>query len=269
MKNTIVKFSLTALAAFTLAACGSSGGSSDNTAAPSNEQKTQATPSKTNQPTSNSTEANQNQTFTGSAFVISEQDDKVQVKNVKFNDANINQLEVDGQKITLTNSGRSEDSSWQDLGDTDVCCGGKYENVRMGVSLSNGPAEDDILFYNGAPTQNMPVTGLASYKGDSIISGENIEADRESDIDVAKGQSSFDVNFGAKTLSGSITADNAPTINISANISGNSFEGTAKSTKLTDGAVEGKFYGNNAVELGGLAKANDNSWGAGFVGKKQ
>ena len=39
MKNAIVKFSLTALAAFTLAACGSSGGSSDNTAAPSNEQK--------------------------------------------------------------------------------------------------------------------------------------------------------------------------------------------------------------------------------------
>ena len=38
MKNAIVKFSLTALAAFTLAACGSSGGSSsDNTAAPSNE----------------------------------------------------------------------------------------------------------------------------------------------------------------------------------------------------------------------------------------
>ena len=269
MKNTIVKFSLTALAAFTLAACGSSGGSSDNTAAPSNEQKTQATPSKTNQPTPNSTKANQNQTFTGSAFVISEQDDKVQVKNVKFNNANINQLEVDGQKITLTNSGRSEDSSWQDLGDTEVCCGIKYANVRMGVSLSNGPTEKDILFYNGAPTQNMPVTGLASYKGDSIISGENIEADRESDIDVAKGQSSFDVDFGAKTLSGSITANNVPTINISANISGNSFEGTAKSTKLTDGAVEGKFYGNNAVELGGLAKANDNSWGAGFVGKKQ
>ena len=267
MKNSIVKFSLTALAAFTLAACGSSGGSSDNTAAPSNEQKTQMTPSKTNQPTPNSTEANQNQTFTGSAFVISEQDDKVQVKNVKFNDANINQLEVDGQKITLTNSGRSEDSSWQDLGDTDVCCGGKYENVRMGVSLSNGPAEDDILFYKGIPTQNMPVTGLALYKGDGIILFNDISDD--SDEDTVVGQSSFDVNFGAKTLSGSITADNAPTINISANISGNSFEGTAKSTKLTDGAVEGKFYGNNAVELGGLAKANDNSWGAGCVGKKQ
>ena len=267
MKNSIVKFSLTALAAFTLAACGSSGGSSDNTAAPSNEQKTQATPSKTNLPTQNSTKANQ--TVTGSAFVISGQDDKVQVKNVKFNDANINQLEVDGQKITLTQPGFYS-GGWQRIknriNDTAVCCG-KYANVRMGVSLSNGPAEDDILFYKGIPTQNMPVTGLASYKGDSIILSDDIDDD--SDEDAVAGQSSFDVNFGAKTLSGSITANNVPTINISANISGNSFEGTAKSTKLTDGAVEGKFYGNNAVELGGLAKANDNSWGAGFVGKKQ
>ena len=264
MKNSIVKFSLTALAAFTLAACGSSGGgSSDNTAAASHDQKTQVTPSKTDLPTSNSTEANQNQTFTGSAFVISEQDDKVQVKNVKFNDANINQLEVDGQKITLTYPGIYA-GSWQRINNTAVCCG-KYANVRMGVSLSNGPTEKDILFYNGIPTQNMPVTGLASYKGDSIISSDDIS----DDSDAVAGQSSFDVNFGAKTLSGSITANNVPTINISANISGNSFEGTAKSTKLTDGAVEGKFYGNNAVELGGLAKANDNSWGAGFVGKKQ
>ena len=261
MKNSIVKFSLTALAAFTLAACGSSGGSSDNTAAPSNEQKTQATPSKTNLPTQNSTKANQ--TVTGSAVVISGQDDKVQVKNVKFNDANINQLEVDGQKITLTYPGIYA-GSWQRVNNTAVCCG-KYANVRMGVSLSNGPTEKDILFYNGAPTQNMPVTGLASYKGDSIILSDDIS----DDSDEVAGQSSFDVDFGAKTLSGSITANNAPTINISANISGNSFEGTAKSTKLTDGAVEGKFYGNNAVELGGLAKANDNSWGAGFVGKKQ
>lgn len=266
MKNSIVKFSLMALAAFTLAACGSSsGGSSDNTAAASHDQKTQVTPSKTDLPTSNSTEANQNQTFTGSAFVISEQDDKVQVKNVKFNDANINQLEVDGHKITLTSPGNA--GTWQDLGDTAVCCGKKYDNVRMGVSLSNGPAEDDILFYNGIPTQNMPVTGLVSYKGDGIILFNDIGDD--SDEDAVEGQSSFDVDFGAKMLSGSITANNTPTIDISANISGNSFEGTAKSTKLTDGAVEGKFYGNNAVELGGLAKANDNSWGAGFVGKKQ
>ena len=265
MKNAIVKFSLTALAAFTLAACGSSGGSSDNTAAASHDQKTQVTPSKTNLPTQNSTKANQ--TVTGSAVVISGQDDKVQVKNVKFNDANINQLEVDGQKITLTQPGFYS-GGWQRIknriNDTAVCCG-KYANVRMGVSLSNGPAEDDILFYKGIPTQNMPVTGLASYKGDSIILSDDIS----DDSDAVAGQSSFDVDFGAKTLSGSITANNVPTINISANISGNSFEGTAKSTKLTDGAVEGKFYGNNAVELGGLAKANDNSWGAGFVGKKQ
>ncbi len=40
MKNSIIKFSLTALAAFTLAACGSSGGgNSDNTAAASHASK--------------------------------------------------------------------------------------------------------------------------------------------------------------------------------------------------------------------------------------
>ena len=141
MKNAIVKFSLTALAAFTLAACGSSGGSSDNTAAASHDQKTQVTPSKTNLPTQNSTKANQ--TFTGSAFVLSEQDDKVQVKNVKFNDANINQLNVDGQKITLTYPGIYS-GGWQRVNNTAVCCG-KYANVRMGVSLSNGPTEKDIM----------------------------------------------------------------------------------------------------------------------------
>lgn len=205
MKNAIVKFSLTALAAFTLAACGSSGGSSDNTAAASHDQKTQVTPSKTNLPTQNSTKANQ--TFTGSAFVLSEQDDKVQVKNVKFNNANINQLEVDGQTITLTYPGIYA-GSWQRINNTAVCCG-KYANVRMGVSLSNGPTEKDILFYNGAPTQNMPVTGLVSYKGDSIILSDDIG----DDSDAVAGQSSFDVDFGAKTLSGSITANNAPTIN--------------------------------------------------------
>ena len=202
MKNTIVKFSLTALAAFTLAACGSSGGSSDNTAAPSNEQKTQATPSKTNLPTQNSTKANQ--TVTGSAFVISGQDDKVQVKNVKFNNANINQLEVDGQTITLTYPGIYA-GSWQRINNTAVCCG-KYANVRMGVSLSKGPTEKDILFYNGAPTQNMPVTGLASYKGDSIILSDDIS----DDSDAVAGQSSFDVDFGAKTLSAERSPHNFP-----------------------------------------------------------
>ena len=114
-------------------------------------------------PTQNSTKANQ--TVTGSAFVISGQDDKVQVKNVKFNDANINQLEVDGQTITLTQPGIYS-GGWQRIknriNDTDVCCGTKYKNVRMGVFLSESPTEDDILFYNGAPTQNMPVPGLAS-----------------------------------------------------------------------------------------------------------
>ena len=56
---------------------------------------------------------------------------------------------------------------------------------------------------------------------------------------------------------------------IDANISGNGFSGTAKSDLLnSQGTAEGKFYGENAKELGGLVKANDNSWGAAFAAKK-
>lgn len=36
----------------------------------------------------------------------------------------------------------------------------------------------------------------------------------------------------------------------------------------SQGIAEGKFYGENAKELGGLVKANDNSWSGAFAAKK-
>ena len=48
MKNTILKFSLTALAALTLAACGSSGGSGDSATDNGQNQINSATPSNNN-----------------------------------------------------------------------------------------------------------------------------------------------------------------------------------------------------------------------------
>ena len=56
---------------------------------------------------------------------------------------------------------------------------------------------------------------------------------------------------------------------VDAKISGNGFAGTAKSALLnSQGTAEGKFYGENAKELGGLVKANDNSWSGAFAAKK-
>ena len=59
MKNTILKFSLTALAALTLAACGSSGGSGDSATDNGQNQINSATPSNNNpvQASSNGTGA--------------------------------------------------------------------------------------------------------------------------------------------------------------------------------------------------------------------
>ena len=272
MKNSIVKFTLTTLAVLTLVACGSGGGdSSPSSSSVNNTQKQQAksvkptVPSQPTTPEKKTTKENQStdEKSTGGALVISGQDDKVQVKNVVLTDSNIKELSIDGRRIKLAYPGIYADG-WQIVNGTNVCCG-KYENVRIGAVMSQGPGESDIIFYNGIPTKNMPQSGSVSYKGDSIISGADIN-----DEDYVSGKSNFTVNFDSKKLSGSITANSMSAINVNADISGNSFKGTAKSSQFTsEGKVEGKFYGDNAAELGGLAKGNDNSWGAAFAGKKQ
>lgn len=146
-----------------------------------------------------------------------------------------------------------------------MCCG-TYSNVRFGAIESQDPSQDDILFYNGYPTTSMPSSGVVTYRGDSIISADT---DKLPDEDYFKGSSSFSADFGNKKLTGTLRTDNKDVVKIDANISGNGFSGTAKSDLLnSQGKAEGKFYGENAKELGGSAKANDNSWGAAFAAKK-
>ena len=78
------------------------------------------------------------------------------------------------------------------------------------------------------------------------------------------------MDFGNKTLNGSLGINNIQPVNINASISGNSFSGSASSSSLPSAArVEGKFYGVQAKELAGLAQANDNSWAAAFGAQKQ
>lgn len=105
-----------------------------------------------------------------------------------------------------------------------------------------------------------------TYRGDSIIAAKT---DKLPDEDYVKGSSTFTADFGNKKLTGTISAGNVNVVTVDANISGNGFAGTAKSDLLnSQGTAEGKFYGENAKELGGLVKANDNSWGGAFAAKK-
>ena len=280
MKNTILKFSLTALAALTLAACGSSGGGdagSSSQAPTKDKQAAQATQTTKNQNNVSGSVSPSSNNKTGGVIVIdSDNKGNVTTKTVALTSANLYKINVDGKDIPIGFGPGISARGWtvasaQTIngmklnGKLEVCCG-SYSNVRFGAIESQDPSQDDILFYNGYPTTSMPSSGVASYVGDSIITADT---DKLPDEDYVKGSSSFTADFGNKKLAGTISAANIDVVKIDANISGNGFSGTAKSDLLnSQGTAEGKFYGENAKELGGLVKANDNSWGAAFAAKK-
>ena len=121
------------------------------------------------------------------------------------------------------------------------------------------------FFYNGNPTNDMPTTGTASYVGHAITSVDLNPSDHR---DLYEGTSQFNVDFGNKTLNGALDIRNFHA-DINATIAGNYFNGTANSSLVSTGRVEGKFYGSQAKELAGFVQANDNSWGAAFGAEKQ
>lgn len=286
MRNTFAKFTLTALAAFAISACGSGGGGNDNGSAPVNNQaqnqssNNSANAQQTNRPSQPSTN-NQTQRptqpsqpqvsgGTGGALVISGSDNNMNVKQVVVT-GDLYTLNVDGKTITIGYPGVYS-GGWSNVrtGSTDtntqVCCSRSYSDTRFGVVSSLSDNRNDYFFYNGNPTADMPTSGSASYTGQSIISAD---VDALSD-DYHTGTSKFNVDFGNKTLNGSLDIANIQPVNVNATISGNSFAGTANSASLPSAArVEGKFYGNAAKELAGLAQGNDNSWGAAFGAQKQ
>lgn len=282
MKNTILKFSLTALAALTLAACGSSGGGdagSSSQAPTKDKQAAQTTQSAKKQNNSSNSASTSSNNKTGGAIVVdSDNKGNVTAKTVALTSANLYKINVDGKDIPIgfgpgisisargwTQATAKTINGMKLNGKLEVCCG-SYSNVRFGAIESQDPSQDDILFYNGYPTTSMPSSGVASYKGDSIISADT---DKLPDEDYLKGSSIFTADFGNKKLTGTLSTHNKDVVKIDANISGNGFSGTAKSDLLnSQGKAEGKFYGENAKELGGSANANDNSWGAAFAAKK-
>ena len=273
MKNSILKFSLTALATLTLAACGSSGGS-DNSAPDNGQNQINSTAPGNNNPVQVSSNG------TGAALVTTGEDNNANVKRANLTDYNLETLSIDGKTVRIappSNGSTIFSGSWTEYGagvtfngykfpnTVSVCCG-KYTDVRIGAIGSTEAGQEDILFYNGNPTKSMPSSGVVTYRGDSIIAAKT---DKLPDEDYVKGSSTFTADFGNKKLTGTISAGNVNVVTVDANISENGFAGTAKSDLLnSQGTSEGKFYGENAKELGGLVKANDNSWAGAFAAKK-
>ena len=266
--NHVFKFGATALAALVLSACGSSGGGSNNNeATPANNQtqQNQSNPSAAN----NSAQPNQQASSGTGAALVASDSTSLSIRRVELKGYNTTSINVDGTNVAIGFPGISA-GDWLNAKangrDLKVCCG-IYSDMRFGLTDSLDDNGNAYVFYNGNPTRNMPTSGSASYSGQSIISANVPALDKEG---FYTGTSQFNVDFGNKTLNGYLGINNIQPVNINASISGNSFNGTATSASLPSaGRVEGKFYGDQAKQLAGLAQANDNNWGAVFGAQKQ
>ncbi|HHF6199402.1 TPA: Slam-dependent surface lipoprotein [Haemophilus influenzae] len=287
MNINLKKFSLTILAALTLTACGSgSGASASNapTAQPSTLTAQPSTPA--TQPSEQAVleMPKRSPTNTGLVFSIkieSEEDSVGQINTInneqELSNRTLTSIDVDGKQIPIAFTENWNEAKYieQPLNGVPHICCNKYTAMRFGAIASNEAGQNDILFYNGIPTEKLPDSGEVTYEGESIMtSKESVIPD-----DYMKGSSKFIVNFGDKKLSGSLIIDTTKSTSSSqkvkidiekAKITGNTFSGTAQSDSFkSQGIAEGKFYGDGAKELGGMVKAKDNSWAGAYGAKAQ
>ena len=297
--NHILKFGTTALAAFVLSACGSSGGNHDGAPSVNNQvQQTPPTPTKNpevqpkpqieisptttpnnqsqppkvNIPANNVVQPNpQTGRETGAVLVASGRGDKASMHRVEMNNytPKMSSINVEGTDVDIGIRGLTAKHWLNVLKEKkkrrfDVCCG-IYSDMRFGSNSDLIDKSHIYFFYNGNPTNDMPTTGTASYVGHAITSVDLNPLDHR---DLYQGDSQFNVDFGNKTLNGALDIRNFHA-DINATIAGNYFNGTANSSLASSARVEGKFYGPQAKELAGFIQANDNSWGAAFGAQKQ
>ena len=125
--------------------------------------------------------------------------------------------------------------------------GTTYAYSRFGAIGSIDNVKTGDVFYMGQKTVNMPTSGVAVYKGLGIAAAYDSKS-------FETGVVSFDVNFGAKIISGKVEGDSEIRFE-QAPISGNSFAGKFSDDR-NGGSYSGAFFGPAAEELGGIAKSN-------------
>lgn len=213
-----------------------------------------------------------NENMTGSAIVLTGDDTNPAINEVILtNSSNFaTVLSVDGKTFPIGYEGISAGSWFQtsaNNGQPIVVCCGSFEHMRFGLVESRGPEDDDIFFFNGEPTQTMPTTGTARYNGHFILETDQVEVGFNEDW-YFKGTATFTADFANKQLQGTLVSpvDKLSDITINSTISGNGFSGSASSTQISHAPVIGKFYGENAKELGG--SFNNENWTATFGAKQ-
>lgn len=177
----------------------------------------------------------------------------------------------------------------------------EFENTKVGLVRVKHTADSyrlfslekvltSNIFYRGKnKTTDVPVSGTAKYKGfwefatQLHFSDTDFTEGGNSDL-TAENSTEFDVDFGTKTLTGTLKSNSSNTAKldykVNAKINGNSFTGTATGTynfSSMNGSVahnhtagvSGSFFGKSAAELAGKVIANDNAWAGVFAAKKE
>ncbi|OBX44876.1 transferrin-binding protein-like solute binding protein [Moraxella catarrhalis] len=146
--------------------------------------------------------------------------------------------------------------------------GKNFEYLKFG-ELSVGGSHSVFLQGERTAEKAVPTTDKAKYLGNWVgyITGKDSSKGFNDAEDVAN----FDIDFGSKTVNGKLITKGRkdPVFNITGEISGNGWKGTAstaeanaggykidssstgKSIVIKDAKVIGGFYGPNATEMGG------------------
>ena len=183
--------------------------------------------------------------------------------------SNFKKITVDGQTFTMKDtSGNSQKDEEYGVVEQE----GSKGEVNVAPNLNNGRGTAYAkygwtigystgkltLFYQGnpTPTNEMPTTGSATYKGNAIafdMKEYNANITKDGDYGVSKGVSEFTADFANKKLTGTLSgwhsssAKQPKAVTIDVKIQANTFQGTANGT----GTAEGKFYGTKAQNLAG------------------
>ena len=216
-----------------------------NATAPSNNNGNATAPSNNGNATAPSTQQ------VGTAYLATK-NDMANALNVKISGDKDSVVTVDGHQITVARpgitSGRFTQTS--EGGVITIASGRTLSYMRFGAQTDVTPNINDngtnhyaFAIGNITPTSGadaVPTTGRAAYKGLATLGIKNTT--------FVTGTSSFNVDFGAKAINGSVT--HGPfTIPLAGAINGASFNGEK------DGfAMQGNFYGPKAAELGGIFK---------------
>lgn len=171
--------------------------------------------------------------------------------------SDINKITINGTTVDILPAGIHSGGLVELNADTmQRAVGGNLSYARWGY-LKDSRMVGGHLVAQGQETAQMPATGTARYSGLAVHIARGGTP--------VQGTSQFTVDYGAKTVSGSITPQGGAAIGLNAAISGNRFEGYSSNGEVH---TAGGFYGANAAEMAGVYGSSGRFSGA-FGAAKQ